>query len=140
MNLKFTRKQCIVMKNQKVLIQIILLFTGKVQFELHSEALDDPGRRGRSSIMVNGVEYCPRKRGHNVVVLDEVGTVVSVQSFDTSDENGGIAFAKFLDEIPKEHVALIAVQDTTGMVNLCFLSYVAFAALLIFKVAEYKFV
>lgn len=108
------------MKSQTFLIQIISLFAGKVQFELHSEALDDPGRRGRSSIMVNGVEYCPRKRGHNVVVLDAVGTVVSVQSFDTSDQTGGVALAKFLDEIPKEHVALIAVQDTTGMVNLSF--------------------
>ena len=108
------------MKSQTFLIQIISLFAGKVQFELHSEAQDDPGRRGRSSIMVNGVEYCPRKRGHNVVVLDAVGTVVSVQSFDTSDQTGGVALAKFLDEIPKEHVALIAVQDTTGMVNLSF--------------------
>lgn len=92
----------------------MLTYSGKVQFEVHSEAADDQSWRGKSSIKVNGVEYCPRKRGHNVVVLDEVGSVVQVQAFDTTSKTGGIEFAKFLDDIPEEHVALIAVQDTTG--------------------------
>ena len=70
---------------------------------------------GQASIVVNGTEYCPKRRGHNIVVLDEIGNVVATRTFDTQDPSEGMAMAKFLDEIPDEHIALIAVQDTTGM-------------------------
>ena len=87
---------------------------GKVQFEVHSEAADDPDCSIQSSIMVNGIEYCPMKRGHNVVVLDQIGSVVSAHAFDTTEPAEGTRMSKFLDDIPADHVVLIAVQDTTG--------------------------
>ena len=52
------------------------LFPAKVEIEVHSEAADDPGYTGgSSSIRVNGIEYCPKKRGHNVVVLSPSGRI-----------------------------------------------------------------
>ena len=95
----------------------ILFSTGKVQFEIHSEGGDDPNVKGEASIIVNGIECCPKKKGHNVVVLDEIGNIVGTRSFNTVEPSEGMAMAKFLDEIPEEHIALIAVQDTTGMVS-----------------------
>ena len=88
--------------------------TGKVQFEIHSEGGDDPNVKGEASIIVNGIECCPKRKGHNIVVLDEIGNVVATRSFNTVDPQEGMAMAKFLDDIPEEHIALIAVQDTTG--------------------------
>ncbi|XP_066916590.1 catenin alpha-2-like [Clytia hemisphaerica] len=91
-----------------------LIAGGKIQFEVHSEGLDDPGCKGKPHIVVNGVDYCPHKRGHNVVVLDQCGNVVKQQAFDTTQHKEGVAMAKFLDEIPENHIALIAVQETGG--------------------------
>ena len=85
-----------------------------MQFEIHSEGGDDPGVKGEASIVVNGIECCPKRKGHNIVVLDEIGNVVATRSFNTTDPQEGMAMAKFLEEIPEEHIALIAVQDTTG--------------------------
>ena len=96
------------------LLSTCIKFLGKVQFEIHSEGGDDPGVKGEASIIVNGIECCPRKKGHNVVVLDEIGNVVATRSFNTVEPSEGMAMAKFLDEIPEQHIALIAVQDTTG--------------------------
>ncbi|XP_057306663.1 catenin alpha-2-like isoform X2 [Hydractinia symbiolongicarpus] len=87
---------------------------GKVQFELHSEGRDDPGCQGIASIVVNGVEHCPKKQGHNVVVLDKVGDVISTKAFDTAEHREGAAMSKYLEDIPEDHVALIAVQGTSG--------------------------
>ena len=88
---------------------------GKVQFEIHSEGGDDPSAKGEASIVVNGIECCPKRKGHNVVVLDEIGNIVATRSFNTVESSEGMAMAKFLDDIPEEHIALIAVQDTTGI-------------------------
>ena len=84
---------------------------------MHSEGLDDPGCRGLASIMVNGVEYCLRKRGHNVVVLDQCGSVVSSENFDTTQQKESESMARFLNDIPKDHIALVAVQETTGKMH-----------------------
>ena len=86
-----------------------------MQFEIHSEGGDDPGAKGEASIVVNGIECCPKRKGHNVVVLDEIGNIVATRSFNTVEPSEGMAMAKFLEDIPEEHIALIAVQDTTGM-------------------------
>ena len=63
---------------------------------------------------MNGVDYCPHKRGHNIVVLDECGTVVDQRAFDTTKYQEGVSMATYLDAIPGDHVVLIAVQQTTG--------------------------
>lgn len=68
-----------------------------------------------ASIKVNGVEYCHKRLGHNVVVLDPAGQFVASRNFDTSTPEGGIAMGRFLDELPEDHVVLIATQETTGM-------------------------
>ena len=88
--------------------------SGKIQYEVHSEGLDDLGCTGDSYIIVNGVDYCPHKRGHNIVVLDECGTVVDQRAFDTTKYQEGVSMATYLDAIPDDHVVLIAVQETTG--------------------------
>lgn len=90
------------------------ILIGKVQFEIHSQGGDDPNVKGEASIIVNGIECCPKRKGHNIVVLDEIGNIVATRSFNTSEPSEGMAMASFLDEIPDEHIALIAVQDTTG--------------------------
>ena len=48
------------------------------------------------------------------MVLDAIGDTVEVRSFDTEQASEGVAMAKFLDNIPEEHIALIAAQDTSG--------------------------
>lgn len=88
--------------------------SGKIQYEVHSEGMNDPGCKGDSFIIVNGVDYCPHKRGHNVVVLNQCGKVVHQKAFDTTLYEEGVAMAKFLDSLPEEHVVLMAVQETTG--------------------------
>ena len=88
--------------------------SGKIQYEVHSEGLDDPGCTGDSYIIVNGVDYCPHKRGHNVVVLDQCGKVVDQRAFDTTKYEEGVAMAKFLDAMPDGYIVLMAVQETGG--------------------------
>ena len=69
---------------------------------------------GVASIKVNGVEYCHKKLGHNVVVLDPAGQFVASRNFDTTTQEGGVAMGRFLDELPEDHIVLIATQETTG--------------------------
>jgi hypothetical protein len=69
---------------------------------------------GVASIKVNGVEYCHKKTGHNVVVLDPAGQFVASRNFDTTTQEGGVAMGRFLDELPEDHIVLIATQETTG--------------------------
>ena len=69
---------------------------------------------GVASIKVNGVEYCHKRVGHNVVVLDPAGEFVASENFDTTAPEGGVAMGKFLDELPEDHIVLVATQETTG--------------------------
>lgn len=48
------------------------------------------------------------------MVLDAIGDIMEVRSFDTEKASEGVAMARFLDDIPEGHIALVAVQDTTG--------------------------
>lgn len=86
---------------------------GKVQFALRGEGGDDEGGLGRASIVVNGMEYCPNKPGHNIVVLDPVGEMVEVKNFNTNAGEGP-EMARFLDSLPDDHVVLVASQDLNG--------------------------
>ena len=97
-----------------VIISCSCHLTGKVQFEVRGEGGDDEAGMGTASIRVNGQEYCPKKRGHNVVVLDPCGELVVAKAFNTSSPNEARAMAQFLDELPEDHVVLAATQDTTS--------------------------
>ncbi|KAK3704830.1 hypothetical protein QZH41_005032 [Actinostola sp. cb2023] len=87
--------------------------SGKVQFALRGEGGNDEGGLGRASIVVNGIEYCPNKPGHNVVVLDPTGELVEVKNFNTNAGEGP-DMARFLDALPDDHVVLVASQDLNG--------------------------
>lgn len=87
--------------------------SGKVQFEVRAEGGEDEGGMGVSSIKVNGVEHCPRKVGHNVVVLDPVGEVVASKNFNTN-AGEGVAMGQFLNQLPEDHVVLVATQGING--------------------------
>ena len=91
----------------------ILLVKGKVQFEVRAEGGEDEGGMGVASIKVNGVEHCPQKPGHNVVVLDPTGEVYEAKNFNTNSGEGP-ALGKYLDNLPEDHVVLIATQGVTG--------------------------
>ena len=88
-------------------------FVGKVQFEVRADGGEDEGGMGEASIKVNGVEHCPKKVGHNVVVLDPTGDVVAAKNFNTNSGEG-LALGKFLDELPEDHVVLVATQGVNG--------------------------
>lgn len=87
---------------------------GKVHYDIRASGGDDIGGMGVASIKVNGVEYCPKRIGHNVVVLDPAGQYVTSRNFDTTTREGGAAMGKFLDDLPEDHIVLIATQETTG--------------------------
>lgn len=87
--------------------------TGKIQFALRGEGGDDEGGLGQASIMVNGVEYCPNKPGHNIVVLDPTGELFEVKNFNTNAGEGP-DMARYLDSLPDDHVVLVATQDLNG--------------------------
>lgn len=91
----------------------MLFIPGKVQFEVRAEGGEDEGGMGVSSIKVNGVEHCPRKVGHNVVVLDPVGEVVASKNFNTN-AGEGVAMGQFLNQLPEDHVVLVATQGING--------------------------
>ena len=92
---------------------VALPAAGKVQFEVLADGGEDEGGIGEASIKVNGVDYCPKKPGHNIVVLDPTGEVVVAKNFNTNAGQGA-AMGQFLDEIPEEHVVLIATQGVTS--------------------------
>lgn len=87
--------------------------SGKLQFEVRAEGGEDEGGMGVSSIKVNGVEHCPRKPGHNVVVLDPIGDVYAVRNFNTNSGEGP-AMGQFLNQLPEDHVVLVATQELTS--------------------------
>ncbi|XP_028414979.1 catenin alpha-2-like [Dendronephthya gigantea] len=87
---------------------------GKVHYDIRASGGDDIGGMGVASIKVNGVEYCHKRLGHNVVVLDPAGQFVASRNFDTTTQEGGVAMGRFLDDLPEDHIVLIATQETTG--------------------------
>ena len=63
--------------NLKCLIFKLILFVSVVSFlnfHIRSEGCDDPGKTaatcGIAYIIVNGKDYSPHSRGHNVVIVD----------------------------------------------------------------------
>ncbi|XP_020626915.1 catenin alpha-2-like [Orbicella faveolata] len=87
--------------------------SGRLQFEVRAEGGEDEGGMGVASIKVNGVEHCPKKPGHNIVVLDPIGDVYAARNFNTNSGEGA-AMGQFLDELPEDHVVLVATQGLTS--------------------------
>ena len=80
---------------------------------MRAEGGEDEGGMGVSSIKVNGVEHCPKKPGHNIVVLDPIGEVYAARNFNTN-AGEGTAMGQFLDQLPEDHVVLVATQGLTS--------------------------
>ena len=102
-----------VLKKLYKVSHFFIIILGKVQFEVRAEGGEDEGGMGTASIKVNGVEHCPRKVGHNVVVLDPSGDVCAVKNFNTNAGEGP-ALGQFLDQLPEDHVVLVATQGVNG--------------------------
>ena len=87
----FVVKHCYLVLNvlssfQKFLIFCSILGWKRVNIQLRSEGCNDKGRYrgcGRAYIRVNGKDYSPHKRGHNVCVIDiRSGTCKSYNPFE----------------------------------------------------------
>ncbi|XP_044165741.1 uncharacterized protein LOC114963329 isoform X1 [Acropora millepora] len=88
-----------------------------LDIHIRSEGCNDPNKTqntcGIAFIYVNGVDRSPRKRGHNVVVLDgRTGAVIKASAFDTHvDASAGINLANYLNGLVGDYIVLVAVQD-----------------------------
>lgn len=80
---------------------------------MRAEGGEDEGGMGVASIKVNGVEHCPKKPGHNIVVLDPIGDIYAARNFNTNSGEGA-AMGQFLDDLPEDHVVLVATQGLTS--------------------------
>lgn len=76
---------------------------------IRSEGCDDPGITpgtcGNAYIKVNGKDYSPHIRGHNVVVISAItGTILRAKGFDTfGDSSAGNHLRDFLNGIEGEY-------------------------------------
>ncbi|XP_078357479.1 uncharacterized protein LOC144642389 [Oculina patagonica] len=88
-----------------------------VDIHVRSEGCNDPGKTpntcGIAYIKVNGKEYSPKGRGHNVVILDDAtGAFLGAQRFDThGDGSAGDKLRDYLNGITGYKIVLVAVQD-----------------------------
>ncbi|PFX19678.1 Angiopoietin-4 [Stylophora pistillata] len=83
---------------------------------IRSEGREDPGRYPlgvTASIKVNGKDYSPRLRGHNVVILSGVtGSFLDSKVFDThASSDAGYRLRDYLNSIIGNKIVLIAIQD-----------------------------
>ena len=63
-----------------------------------------------------------KTRGHNVVAVDQEGSVIEAKAFDTfGDISSGRNMANFITSLPDQTVVLIATQDSANV-------YVGYAA------------
>jgi len=91
--------------------------TQAVQVKIKSEGCRDPsiaaGTCGTTTIEVNGVDHSKRRRGYNLVVLNEhTGAVEASQFFDThGDSSAQRRMKSFVDGLANGKVVLIGTQD-----------------------------
>ncbi len=65
---------------------------------------------------MNGVDVSPNKRGFNVAIIAEDGTVLDTAAFDTfADPAASHALAEFLAAAPDDALIAIAVKDEASM-------------------------
>ena len=57
--------------------------------------------------------FLTKRPGHNVVAIDQEGSVIEAKAFDTfGDHSGGKNMANFINSLPDHTVVLIAVEDS----------------------------
>ena len=57
-----------------------------------------------------------KSRGHNVVAVDQEGSVIEAKAFDTfGDSSSGTNMANFITSLPDHTVVLIATQDSADV-------------------------
>ncbi len=67
-------------------------------------------------IYVNGVDVSPNRRGFNVAIIAEDGTLLNTAAFDTfADPAASHALAEFLAAAPDDAIIAIAVKDEASM-------------------------
>ncbi len=67
-------------------------------------------------IYVNGIDVSPNRRGFNVAIVAEDGTVLNTAAFDThADPAASHALAEFLAAAPDDAIIAIAVKDEVSM-------------------------
>ncbi|XP_048578745.1 uncharacterized protein LOC5515625 [Nematostella vectensis] len=66
------------------------------------------------SVMVNGMEYCPNKPGHNLVALNvSSGEFLATANFNTqSDESAGNNMSHFIDGLENGTMVVVVVKDS----------------------------
>ncbi|KAL9978627.1 hypothetical protein ACROYT_G016164 [Oculina patagonica] len=103
-----------------IILTVICSQTQAVSFldiHIRSEGCNDtrvtPGTRGIAYIKVNGKDYSPHGRGHNVVIVDaKTGAVLGSKSFDTSNiSSAGVALRNYLNAINGDKIVLVAIQE-----------------------------
>lgn len=90
-------------------------YTEPIHVNMMSAGCDDPpsDRCGDSSIMIDGIEVSPKQRGHNVVALDQEGSVIDAKGFDTwAESSSGKNMAAFITSLPDHTVVLISVMES----------------------------
>jgi hypothetical protein len=65
-----------------------------------------------ASILINGVDYSPNKKGVNVVVINPVSLDAYLGVFDTHSHfnNESLLLARFIHSIPEGHIILLSVR------------------------------
>ncbi|XP_020601288.1 uncharacterized protein LOC110040396 isoform X2 [Orbicella faveolata] len=97
-------------------VQARSILVSFLDIRVRSEGCDDPGKAGGCGIayiIVNGNDYSPHSRGHNVVVVDaKTGTVLGSKWFDTYGvSSSGTALRDYLNAINGDKIVLVAIQD-----------------------------
>ncbi|XP_078383333.1 uncharacterized protein LOC144665923 [Oculina patagonica] len=90
-------------------------YTEPLHVMMMSSGCDDPPSNlcGDSSITIDGFEMSPKSRGHNVVAVDQEGSVIEAKTFDTyGDSSAGTNMANFITSLPDHTVVLIAVHES----------------------------
>ncbi|XP_078368661.1 uncharacterized protein LOC144652511 isoform X2 [Oculina patagonica] len=88
-----------------------------LDINIRSKGCNDPGMTpgtcGIAYIRVNGKDYSPHGRGHNVVIVDaKTGTVLGSKSFDTHGvPSAGVNLRDYLNAINGTKIVLVAIQD-----------------------------
>ncbi|XP_022787616.1 neurogenic locus Notch protein-like [Stylophora pistillata] len=91
-----------------------------VNIFIRSEGCNDPGvppnTCGIAYIRVDGTEYSPQNRGHNVVVVDgATGVFLAARAFDThADSSSGNNLRDYLKSLSGNKIVLVAIQDSAS--------------------------
>lgn len=83
---------------------------GPIPVNITSGGYDDPAE---SVIRVDGTDHSLKKRGHNVVAINQMGRVIEAASFDTfGDCKAGKNMKDWINGLTNHTVVLISVKDS----------------------------